>query len=340
MDHDPPLRELDFGFFGPDSATWRVWTHPTALLGFQRAVVLENFDPFLAAAVADQADGIFTDPRGLLDRTLGYFLTVAVGDSRTALTVSEALLGAHASITGVEPITGRRYHADNPDSQLWVHVTGWHSVLKCYEMYGPGPLSRSDEAQYWADCAVAAELQTCHVEDVPHNRAEARAYFDAMRPRLCSSERAHRAMHYLLRTPLGAAGPIFWGASHLAAPATVATLPRWMRAVGGFDQPDVVSAAARPAMRAVIAALTVPQVADNLLSLLAPDTAALLREHRSAGTPTTQEITTPGAARVALARRGVGPAPKQGVGPAPKQGAGAAPKRGSGPASQSAPSSL
>ena len=66
------IRRDDYGFFGPDSPSWKVWASPTSLIGFQRAVVLEHFDPFLAAAVADSA-GIYSDPRGRLDRTLAYF---------------------------------------------------------------------------------------------------------------------------------------------------------------------------------------------------------------------------------------------------------------------------
>jgi hypothetical protein len=42
------IRRDDYGFFGPDSPSWKVWASPTALIGFQRAVVLEHFDPFLA----------------------------------------------------------------------------------------------------------------------------------------------------------------------------------------------------------------------------------------------------------------------------------------------------
>ena len=49
------IRRDDYGFFGPDSPSWKVWASPTALIGFQRAVVLEHFDPYLAAAVADSA---------------------------------------------------------------------------------------------------------------------------------------------------------------------------------------------------------------------------------------------------------------------------------------------
>src|ERR1700712_3389037 len=95
MPLDPPSTTQDHGFFGPGSPTWKVWTHPTALIGFQRSVVLEHFDPNLAAAVADSA-GIYTDPLGRLDRTLAYFLTVAVADGRTAIAESEFLMRVHA----------------------------------------------------------------------------------------------------------------------------------------------------------------------------------------------------------------------------------------------------
>jgi uncharacterized protein (DUF2236 family) len=177
-----------------------VWASPTALIGFQRAVVLEHFDPFLAAAVADSA-GIYTDPKGRLDRTLAYFLTVAVADGRTAVGVSDALMRIHARAKGIEPITGSRYSANNPDAQLWIHVTGWHSVLKCYERYGPGPLSPAEESRFWAESRIAAELQTCKPADVPSSRDEVRQYFADVRGRLCTSEQADRAMHYLLYTP-------------------------------------------------------------------------------------------------------------------------------------------
>jgi hypothetical protein len=177
------IRRDDYGFFGPDSPSWKVWASPTALIGFQRAVVLEHFDPFLAAAVADSA-GIYTDASGRLDRTLAYFLTVAVSDGRTAIEVSDALMRIHARAKGVEPITGSRYSANDPDAQLWIHVTGWHSVLKCYEQYGPGPLSPAEESRFWAESRIAAELQTCKPADVPASRDEVRQYFTDVRGRL------------------------------------------------------------------------------------------------------------------------------------------------------------
>ena len=235
------IRRDDYGFFGPDSPSWKVWASPTALIGFQRAVVLEHFDPFLAAAVADSA-GIYTDPSGRLDRTLAYFLTVAVADGRTAIEVSDALMRIHARAKGIEPITGSRYSANNPDAQLWIHITGWHSVLKCYEQYGPGPLSPAEESRFWVESRIAAELQTCKPSDVPTSRDEVRQYFADVRSRLCTSEHADRAMHYLLHTPRDR-GVRLWAGSRVLAPAAIATLPKWMRRMGNFDQTVAVDTA-------------------------------------------------------------------------------------------------
>ncbi|GAB3493347.1 oxygenase MpaB family protein [Amycolatopsis cihanbeyliensis] len=289
-------RPEDNGFFGPGSPTWKVWTSPTALIGFQRSVVLEHFDPFLTAAVADMR-GIYRDPAGRLDRTLAYFLAVAVADGRTAIEASEFLMKVHAQATGIEPISGRRYSANNPAAQLWIHVTGWHSVLKCYERYGPGPLPAEEEARYWAESAVAAELQTCKAADVPRSREQVREYFAAVRPRLCSSERAHEAMHYLLRTPRAQGKARLWAVSRLMAPATIATLPKWMRRLGGFDQPVVLDAAIRPAALAAVRAARSPRAKLAVLAGTLPATHRALRQHLLAGSPEREETTTPALAR-------------------------------------------
>ncbi len=154
-----------------------------------------------------------------------------MADGRTAVAVSDALMRVHAKAKGVEPITGSRYSANNPEAQLWIHVTGWHSVLKCYERYGPGPLSPAEESRYWAESRIAAELQTCKPSDVPASRDEVRQYFADVRGKLCTSEHADRAMRYLLCTPRDR-GVRLWAGSRILAPAAIATLPKWMRAHG------------------------------------------------------------------------------------------------------------
>jgi len=264
-------------------------------------VVLEHFDPFLAAAVADSA-GIYSDPSGRLDRTLAYFLTVAVADGRTAIEVSDALMRIHARAKGIEPITGTRYSANNPDAQLWIHITGWHSVLKCYELYGPGPLSAAEESRFWAESRIAAELQTCKPADVPASRDEVRQYFADVRGRLCTSEHADRAMGYLLRTPRDR-GVRLWAGSRLLAPAAIATLPKWMRHMGNFNQPAALDAAVTPIARAWVKALS----ANNFRPMLAvarriaPETADVLAQHLSARPPARRSTVTPADARERLA---------------------------------------
>ncbi|OYD67736.1 oxygenase MpaB family protein [Rhodococcus sp. OK302] len=282
----------DYGFFGPGSPSWKIWAAPTALIGFQRSVVLEHFDPFLAAAVADM-NGIYSDPAGRLDRTLAYFLTVATADGRTATALSDHLMAVHAQATGIEPITGSRYSANNPASQLWIHVTGWHSVLKCYEMYGPGPLSALEEQRYWEECVIAAELQTCKASDVPRSRDEVREYFAEVRPRLCTSERANRAMHYLLRTPRAEGRTKFAAFSRLVAPATIATLPGWMRTMGGFDQPALVDKAITPAVRIAVRVGSSPTAMKAALKVVAPMTGKVLERHLRDDQPLDPRVVTP-----------------------------------------------
>lgn len=307
MGFDPTtLRRDDYGFFGPGSPSWKVWTAPTALIGFQRAVVLEHFDPFLTAAVADSR-GIYTEPRRRLDNTLAYFLIVAVGDGRTAIQASEHLMQVHSSMTGIEPISGKRYAANNPESQLWIHVTGWHSVLKAYEMFGPG-LTPQEEDRYWAECVIAAELQTCKRGDVPRSREEVRAYFERVRPELCTSERAEQGMHHLLFTSHGnGAGLPFAIGSRLLALASIATLPKWMRTLGNFDRPGIVDTVVKPLTRALVWAFTRFGSYGFVKAgrFIAPMSGKLLEQHMKAAEPTLRETITPARARELYSRRGV-----------------------------------
>ena len=194
-----PTPAEDYGFFGPDSVTWKVWSYPTSLsIGFQRAVVVEELDPALVAAV-DKTHDIYNRPRTRYDRTLRYFAMVAFDDSRSTTKAADVLVKIHSKAVGEDPVTGKHYDANDPASQLWIHLTAWHSILKAYEDYGPGRLSAEEEAQYWAECRVAAELQTCDPADVPRTREGVHAYFDSMRPQLIGSDIAREAMNHLLR---------------------------------------------------------------------------------------------------------------------------------------------
>ena len=245
----------DYGFFGPDSVAWRVWSYPTSLtVGFQRAVVVEELDPFLLASV-EATNKVRTQARTRYDRTIRYFATIAFADSLTAVRASQVLMKVHARNVGVEPLSGLQYDANDPDSQLWILLTGWHSVLYAYEKYGPGKLSEEDERRYWDDCAVAAELQTCDPAAVPRTRAGIREYYEAVRPRLAASEATQAMMKHLLNAEVvlppqpALLRPASWVVSRFLRAATIATMPRWQRRLADLHQSRVVDAAIVPVMR-------------------------------------------------------------------------------------------
>lgn len=295
----------DYGFFGPDSVMWRVWSYPTSIaVGFIRAVVIEELDPFLVAAV-EQSEKVYTQPKVRYDRTLAYFATVAFGDSRTAIEASATLVKVHSMAKGIEPISGKIYDANDPDQQLWIHMTAWHSILLAYERYGPGKLSEEDELRYWAECAVASELQTFDPALVPRTRDEVRASFESMRPKLASSEPAQKMMNHLL-----SGSDLIWpedwdwipGARSLSnmflRAAVLATMPRWMRNLGNCQQPGVVDYAIVPIAKLghrLIASSTRVQL--FVIGKLSPRTRPVVEPVLRGIPPKRQEVLTPAEAR-------------------------------------------
>lgn len=294
----------DYGFFGPDSVTWKVWTYPTSLtVGFQRAVVIEELDPALIAAV-DASGGVRARTRSRYDRTLRYFALVAFGDSETTIKAADVLVKIHAKAVGTEPLSGNRFDANDPDSQLWIHLTAWHSILYAYERYGPGPLPAEEEARYWEECALAAELQTCDPADVPRSRQGVREYFEAMRPRLAGSEAAQSMMDFLLDATriLPPGRPLLRPLERIAGralrAATIATMPRWMRRMGGLRQSRLTDALIAPVMRATFRLVTVdPRLELRMLKVLSPSTVSVVAPVLLGIPPRRAETLTPAAAR-------------------------------------------
>lgn len=293
----------DYGFFGPGSVSWKVWSYPTGLtVGFQRAVVVEELDPFLLAAV-DATNKARKHSRIRYDQTIRYFAIAGFADAHTATKASEGLMRIHARNVGVEPVSGRRFEANSPETQLWIHLTAWHSVLYAYERYGRGKLPPEEEDRYWQECAVAAELQTCDPDQVPRTREGIRRYFAEVRPRLAATEATQSMMDHLLNAkvmfppmPL-AFRPGAWVVSKLLRWATLATLPRWQRKMAGLRQPRVVDVLVRPVMWMAfhLAALS-PRYQLVLLNQISPSTVPIVEPLLRGVPPTSDEVLTPGEA--------------------------------------------
>ena len=294
----------DYGFFGPDSVTWKVWGHATTpVIGLQRAVVIEELDPPLIAAV-DATGANYDRPRTRYDRTVRYFAMVAFADTQSVLQAADVLVKVHSKAIGTEPLSGNKYDANDPHSQLWILLTGWHSVLKAYEMYGGGKLTAEEEARYWQDCAKAAEFQTCDPADVPRTREGINEYFETMRPHLAVSEAARAMMDHLLNAKV-----ILPPAPRIAKPAveilnwflragTIATMPRWMRRLSGFDQPRLVDLAVRPVLRLGFGIVDrVPRLKLLMAKVIAPSVVPIAGPYIMGIPPRSVEVLSPEQAR-------------------------------------------
>lgn len=255
----PTKPNLDYGFFGPDSVSWKVFQHPVSFtIGFHRTVITEMFEPYLLASVKD-TDAVMSRPSVRYDRTLQYVSTVTFADSETAVNASNTLFRIHSHIRGIEPISGGQYDANAPEAQLWIHLTQWHSVLLTYEMLGPGKLSPEEEEQYWAECRRAAEFQTIDPDTVPRNRKEMREYYERMRPILAATEETQDIVHHLLDASaflmddLSAVYRPFKSITReLIKKTTIATMPRWLRRMAGVQQSALTDAAAILGSKAVL----------------------------------------------------------------------------------------
>lgn len=281
MNTNAPAAYADYGFFGPDSVVWKVFRFPSSFtVGFQRTVISEMFEPFLLASVS-ATDAILSRPAVRYDRTMQYVSTVAYADSPTAVKAADILFRIHSHIRGIEPISGGAYDANAPDAQLWIHLTQWHSVLLCYEIFGPGKLSEAEENQYWAECRRAVALQTIDPETVPRNRAEMRAYYERIKPRLAATVETQRIVEHLLdaheslfSNAPAALKPLLAPVQAAMRAATIATLPQWMRKMGGIQQSKAADRAAITAMRIglnAIAALPIKQQL-KIVQFLSPAT--------------------------------------------------------------------
>src|SRR3954469_19756988 len=110
----------DGGLLGPTAVAWAVTSHPGALIGGLRALILQALHPHAMAGVAQHSD---YRTRGLnrLQRTAYYVAAGVFGDTETAYKAGDLVKKMHRKVRGVDPITRERYSADDPDTQVWVH---------------------------------------------------------------------------------------------------------------------------------------------------------------------------------------------------------------------------
>ena len=257
---------MDEGLFGPGSVTWKVFSSPVMLIGGLRALMIQALHPLAMAGVMQHSD-FRAKPLQRLRRTVEYVATVTYGDTATAEAAGAHVRHVHTFINGIDPVTGRRYSAEDPETLLWVHCVETHSFLAAYRAY-QGSLTPEEQDAFLAESARAAALLGIPPADVPPTVADMRDYFARMLPTLCVSAAAHEAIQFVARPPARRELLPLLPGLRLSAAAAVTITPRHLRRMAGIDRARVLDAAAYvpvvAAARTLALALKLPYAEASL----------------------------------------------------------------------------
>jgi uncharacterized protein (DUF2236 family) len=150
------------GIHGPGSAAWHLERDSVIFMGGGRAVLMQLAHPFVAYAIA-QHSKTREDVMGRFRRTFDNVFAMSFGDLEHAFTAARRVHNVHTRITGtIEEDAGAfprgtTYHANDPDSQLWVYATLIDTVVTVTERV-KGPLSPALKEAYYRDSWSFARL--------------------------------------------------------------------------------------------------------------------------------------------------------------------------------------
>jgi len=166
----------DTGLFGPGSASWQVHRNYTVMLGGARALLMHAAHPLVVAG-ARQTGTYGRNPWKRLERTLSQTYTVVFGTRSEALAASKRIDDVHGVVNGIDPVTGLRYDARDPELLLWVHACLVDSFL-VFERRTVGRLDDAGRQRFHEESMRSAELLRLAPEHIPPTVPALRAYID------------------------------------------------------------------------------------------------------------------------------------------------------------------
>jgi uncharacterized protein (DUF2236 family) len=271
--------ERDDGLLGPESVAWRVIGHPVSIVGGLRSLIVQSLHPLAMAGVAQHSD-YKRRPLDRLQRTSHYVAATTFGDTATALAAAARVKRIHKRVRGTDPVTGKPYSADDPETQLWVHAAEWHSFLAAYRVYATSKLTPEEEDRYIAEGAPIAALLGVPESSVPKSVAEMREYFASVQSQLCVSDYAREAIDFVLNPPLTRDLLPVQVPLRITAAAALAITPHHLRRLAGIGQPRIVDGLLRATVTPAAAALRLPLLRDAPGLVLGSDSRELGRQAR------------------------------------------------------------
>lgn len=234
--------EQDLGYFGPDSVSWQVHREVTVLFGGARALLMQAAHPLVVAG-ANQTGMYERNPWRRLQRTLILTYTLTFGTRAEAHEAADRINEVHKRINGIDPVTGLRYDALDPELLLYVHACLVDSAL-LFEQLTVGRLDDAGRQRFHEEQMLAAELLLVPRSIIPPTVTELRGWLAGFEERgeLQVTEGARRVADLFLDPPEEAEWrPVLRGVARLA----FATLPPALREMYGFDVGPLKERAAR-----------------------------------------------------------------------------------------------
>jgi uncharacterized protein (DUF2236 family) len=200
-------------------------------------------------AGANQTGMYERNPWRRLQRTLVLQYALTFGTREEALAAAARINELHERINGIDPVTGRRYDALDPDLLLWVHACLVESAL-LFERLTVGGLTTADRQRFLDEQMLAAELLRLPRERVPPTVPQLEAYVaeTARSGELLVTDAARSVARLFLSPPSDAQWrPVL----ALVARLAFGTLPPDVRDAYGYRPGPVNDATIRAAFRAV-----------------------------------------------------------------------------------------
>lgn len=228
----------DDGYFGPDSVTWKVVSHPAALnIGGAVAVLLQVLEPgemrHLDHTTIAKEGGEAAASR--FQRTGAYLITVNFGDKAHADAAGAHVDRLHERSVYTDERTGETSRAKTDDWLRWTHNTFVWGSMTAAMAYGL-ELTREEQDQYVLEQHRAAALL-----HVPHPLPATRAELDELI--LGWGERAALTLPaaeigYSLRNPAADEGAFSRWVARNTQYGLLALLPPWALRMYGLDGVD------------------------------------------------------------------------------------------------------
>ena len=229
----------DEGFFGPESAVWKIHGSVVTIIGGIRALLLQATHPAPLNGVASHSR-YESDPLGRLAGTTKW-LTITTFASRSAIEAEARRVNAmHSRVQGEfrnKSGSLAPYKASDHRYLLWVHCAFTDSFLKSYLLVGNGVRPRAEkdgtideiecslEGKELADAYIsewAKSAEPLGLTDAPRNLEELEQALDEFRrEELTLNDRTKEVVKFILKPPFSPGGLFFYS---ILAKAAILTL--------------------------------------------------------------------------------------------------------------------